>query len=122
MYWTPFSSAGPNGPTEWAQIKSCFMEMDITAVDGGGHLLRTNTLLCRGSWHVQKIIVRTDLAASAKALVRWTTGKRLTDCLLKLSLITFPPWNGGIFRSRPDIRDDVSPTRGSNFWGPRESI
>ena len=71
---------------------------------------------------MQKIIVRTDLAASAKALVRWTTGKRLTDCLLKLSLITFPPWNGGIFRSRPDIRDDVSPTRGSNFWGPRESI
>ena len=29
------------------QIKSCLMEMDIT-VDGGGRLLRTNTLLCRG--------------------------------------------------------------------------
>ena len=49
MCWTPCSSlGGPNGPTERAQIKSCLMEMDIT-VDGGGHLLRTNTLLlCRG--------------------------------------------------------------------------
>ena len=30
------------------KIKSCLMEIDIT-VDGGGHVLRTNTLfLCRG--------------------------------------------------------------------------
>ena len=37
--------------------------------------------------------------------------------------ITPPPWDGGIFRSRPDnIRVDVSPTRGSNFWGPRDSV
>ena len=36
----------PNSPTERAQMKSCLMDMDIT-VDGGGHLLRTNTLLCR---------------------------------------------------------------------------
>ena len=44
-----FSSSGvPNGPTERAQIKPCLMEIDIT-VDGGGHVLRTNTLfLCRG--------------------------------------------------------------------------
>ena len=48
MCLTPFSSGGPNGPTERAQIKSCFMEIDIT-VDGGGHVLHTNTLLlCRG--------------------------------------------------------------------------
>ena len=32
------------------------------------------------------------------------------------------PWNGGIFRSGPDIRVDVSPTRGTYFWGLRESI
>ena len=45
----PFSSSGgPNGPTERAQIKSCFMEIEIT-VDGGGYVSRTNTLsLCRG--------------------------------------------------------------------------
>ena len=49
MCLTPFSSSGgPNGPTERARIKSCLMEVDIT-VDGGGHVLRTNTLLlCRG--------------------------------------------------------------------------
>ena len=49
MCLNPFSSSGgPNGPTERAQIKSCEMEIDIT-VDGGGHVLRTNTmLLCRG--------------------------------------------------------------------------
>ena len=33
-----------------------------------------------------------------------------------------PPWNGGIFRSRPDVRVDVSQTHGSNFWGLRKSI
>ena len=49
MCLTPFSSSGgPNGPIERAQIKSCLIEIDIT-VDGGGHILRTNTLLlCRG--------------------------------------------------------------------------
>ena len=48
MCWAPFSSVGrPNGRTERAQIKSGLMAMDIT-VDGGGHVLRTNTLLCRG--------------------------------------------------------------------------
>ena len=49
MCLTPFSSSGgPNGPTERARIKSCLMEVDVT-VDGGGHVLRTNTLLlCRG--------------------------------------------------------------------------
>ena len=35
------------GRAERAQIKSCSMEMDLT-VHGGGHLLHTNTLLCRG--------------------------------------------------------------------------
>ena len=35
---------------------------------------------------------------------------------------TFPPWNGEMFGSRPDIRVDVSPTRGSIFWESRESI
>ena len=59
--------------------------------------------------------------ACVKALVRWATGKRLTNRLPKLSLITFPPWNGGSFRSRPDTRVDVSPTRGFIFWGSRES-
>ena len=48
MCWTPVSSSGgPNGPTERPQIKTCLMQIDI-AVDGGGHLLRTNMLLCRG--------------------------------------------------------------------------
>ena len=47
MRWTPFSSSGePNASTERAPIKYCLMEMGI-AVDGGGHLLRTNLLLCR---------------------------------------------------------------------------
>ena len=48
MCWTPSSSSRrSNGPTERAQMKSCSLEMDI-AEDGGGHLLRTNKLLCRG--------------------------------------------------------------------------
>ena len=34
-----------------------------------------------------------------EALVRWATGKRLTSFLPKLSLITLPLWNGGMFRS-----------------------
>ena len=51
------------------------------------------------------------------------TGKTLTDHLPTLKPYNaLPHWNGGIFRSRPDIRIGVSPTRGSNFWGPRESI
>ena len=64
MCWTPFLSGGLNGPTERAQIKSYLMEMDIT-VDGGGHLLRTHTLLlCRGM--CQKVVVRADLAGEAQ--------------------------------------------------------
>ena len=48
MFYPFSSSGGPNGPTERAQIKSCLMDIDIT-VGGGGHVLRTNTLLlCRG--------------------------------------------------------------------------
>ena len=59
---------------------------------------------------------------NVKALVRWATGKRLTYRLPKLSLTTLSPWSGGMSRSRPDTRVDVSPTRGFNSWGPRESI
>ena len=64
------------------------------------------------------VIFRVILFDVVKALVRLDTGKRLTNRLPKLSLVT--PWNGGTFRSRPDIRVDVSPTRGSNLWGPTE--
>ena len=40
----PDRTARPNG----AQIKSRLTEIDLTTVDGGGHYLRTNTLLlCR---------------------------------------------------------------------------
>ena len=51
----------------------------------------------------------------ALLIVRSATGKRLTIPRPKLSHITPPPpWNGGIFRSRPDtriyIRVDVSPS------------
>ena len=56
------------------------------------------------------------------ALVRWATGKRLTNRQPTLSPITLLPWNDQIFRSRPDIRVDLSPTRVSSFWAPRESI
>ena len=45
MCWTSYLG-GPNGPTERAHLNSCLMEMDST-VDGGRHLLRTNTLLLR---------------------------------------------------------------------------
>ena len=42
-------TARPNGPTERAQIKSCLVDIDITT-DGGGCVLRTNSLLlCRGT-------------------------------------------------------------------------
>ena len=47
MRWTPFSSSGgPNASTERVPMKYYLMEMDVT-VDGGGHLVRTNLLLCR---------------------------------------------------------------------------
>ena len=44
----------------------------------------------------------TSEPASVKALVRWATGKRLTNRLPKLSLITLsPPLNSGILGLRP---------------------
>ena len=50
MCLAPFSSsAGPNGPTERAQIKYCLMEIDIT-VDGSGHILRTTRWYCAVAW------------------------------------------------------------------------
>ena len=61
---------------------------------------------------------------NAKAIIWCAIGKRLTNRLPKLSLTynTLPTWNGGMFRSRRDKRVDVLPTRGSHFWGPRDSI
>ena len=52
------------------------------------------------------------------------TGKSLINGLPKLGIIrnTLPPWNGGIFRSTPDVRVDVPPTRGSDFWGGGRKI
>ena len=59
------------------------------------------------------------LLVIASQSVRGDTGNRLPKLsLLKLS----PPWNGGEMFSPDritDMRVDVSPTRGSNFWGPR---
>ena len=55
-----------------------------------------------------------------KALVRWATGKRLTNRLPKLSLITLsPPLNSGI----PGRMGLYVPTPKFfyNLWGPRES-
>ena len=46
-------------------------------------------------------------------VVRWDTGKRLTNRLPKLRLTTLSPWTDRIHI----IRVNVSPTRGSNFWG-----
>ena len=56
-------TARPNGPTERAQIKCCSIGVDITAVDGGGHILRTTrcccTVACANGY-------RTDLAGEAQ--------------------------------------------------------
>ena len=41
-----------------------------------------------------------NLEPTVKALVRWATGKRLTNRLPKLSLITLPPLNNGILGLR----------------------
>ena len=59
--------------------------------------------------------------SDVKALVRWATGKRLTNRLPKLSLITLsPPLNSGILGLR---RGPYVPTPKFvyNLWGPRES-
>ena len=77
MCWTPFcSSGGPNGPTERAPIKYCLMEVDITA-DGGGHVLRTNTLLLSRGMAYPEVIVRCDLAGEAEDS-GWTSNKIFT--------------------------------------------
>ena len=56
-----------------------------------------------------------------KALVRWATGKRLTDRLPKLSLITLsPPLNSGILGLRMGLYVPT-PMFFYNLWGPRES-
>ena len=56
-----------------------------------------------------------------KALVRWATGKRLTNHLPKLSLITLsPPFNSGILGLRMGLYVPT-PIFFYNLWGPRES-
>ena len=56
-----------------------------------------------------------------KALVRWATGKRLTNRLPKLSLITLsPPLNSGILGLRMGLYVPT-PKFFYNLWGPRES-
>ena len=60
------------------------------------------------------------MSPCVKALVRWVTGKRLTNRLPKLSLITLPPfeqrdsWSSyGAVRAYSEVL--------YNLWGPRES-
>ena len=56
-----------------------------------------------------------------KALVRWATGKRLTNRLPKLSLITLsPPLNSGILGLHMGLYVPT-PKFFYNLWGPRES-
>ena len=56
-----------------------------------------------------------------KALVRWATGKRLTNHLPKLSLITLSPTlNSGILGLRMGLYVPT-PKFFYNLWGPRES-
>ena len=56
-----------------------------------------------------------------KALVCWATGKRLTNRLPKLSLITLsPPLNSGILGLRMGLYVPT-PMFFHNLWGPRES-
>ena len=69
-----------------------------------GHYSQYNTVQCR-----------------VKVLVCWVTDKRFINRLLQQPYNT-PPLERRVFRSRPDVRVDVSPTRGSNIWGPWESI
>ena len=61
--------------------------------------------------------------AYVKALVRWATGKRLTNRLPKLRLITFcPPLNSGILGLRMgSYQVRPHPEVLYNLWGPRES-
>ena len=56
-----------------------------------------------------------------KTLVRWVTGKRLTDRLPKLSLITLSLLNSGVYGLRvgpyvPSPNSEVL----NNLWGARE--
>ena len=56
-----------------------------------------------------------------KALVRWSTGKRLTNRVPKLSLVTLsPPLNCGILGLRMGSYVPT-PKFFYNLWGPRES-
>ena len=56
-----------------------------------------------------------------KALVRWATGKRLTNRLPKLSLTTLsPPLNSGILGLCMGLYVPT-PKFFYNLWGPRES-
>ena len=56
-----------------------------------------------------------------KALVRWATGKRLTNRLPKLILVTLsPPSNSGILGLRMGLYVPT-PKFFYNLWGPRES-
>lgn len=58
-------------------------------------------------------ISTTGVEVFISLVVCWTTGRRLTNQVPKLSLITtLLPWNRGIFRSGPDIQIDVPPARG----------
>ena len=80
-----------------------------------------SALTCTASWFRFAVVrVRGD-ESIVKALVRWATGKRLTNRLPKLSLTTLsPPLNSGILglRMGPYV---PTPKFFYNLWGPRES-
>ena len=62
-----------------------------------------------------------SLITLVKALVRWVTGKRLTHRLPKLGFITLsPPLNSGILGLRMGLYVPT-PKFFYNLWGPKES-
>ena len=72
----------------------------------------------RGKYHVIELLKQLhatidncNTCPPVRALVHWPEAYNTLS----------PPWNGGIFRPRPDIPVDVSPTRGYSFWGPRDT-
>ena len=100
------------GPRRWPEGKLS-SQSAITKLSWGFHTLR-------GGIDPRALRFRPRVVG-VKALVRWATGKRLTNRLPILSLIALsPPLNRGILGLRMGLYVPT-PKFFYNLWGPRES-
>ena len=112
----------PNQFHPYTDIKlSSIPPAEIKSISPSFTKTKSISMLTRKPSDFRPALKNMSISTAVKALVRWATGKRLTNRQPKLSLITLsPPLNSGILGLRMGLYVPT-PKFFYNLWGPRKS-